>query len=61
MTDNLREINDYAKEFCVIAYGMAGQVMCVKKHGKCDISITKDECRECLEENNGLKDVFNGD
>ena len=61
MDIDLKEAQDYAREFSIIAYGMAGQVMCVKKHGKCDISITKDECRECVEEHNGLKDVFNGD
>lgn len=61
MDNEVRAAQQYAQEFSVIAYGMAGQVQCMKKHTMCDISITKDECRECIEEHRGLKDVFNGD
>lgn len=61
MDNEVRAAQQYAQEFSVIAYGMAGQVQCVKKPGICNISITKDECRECVEEHNGLKDVFNDD
>lgn len=54
----VKKLQDYINTFSVIAYGMAGQVACVKKAGMCDISITKDDCRECIEEHRGLKDVF---
>lgn len=61
MDNEIRAAQQYAKEFSVIQYGMQGNCVCIKTDKLCNISITKDECRECVEELRGLKDVFNDD
>ena len=61
MDAEVRVAQNYAKEFAVIQYGMSNNCVCDKTNTLCKISISKAECRECVEQLKGLKDVFNGD
>lgn len=58
MDAEVRAAQTYAKEFGVIQYGMSGNCICGKTNTICTISITKVECRECVEKLKGLEDVF---
>lgn len=51
-------MSSYVSEFYCLAIERTGRKKCEIKDKMCDISILKKECRECLEKEEGLKDIF---